>query len=337
MIRLKEIASLVQGELVGDGDVEISGAAGLEEAEEGEIAFLLSTKHIKSLDISKATCVIIPRGVRRSGGMSLSVEDPHAALVKLASVLCPKKRPCPEGIDPRSVVEEGASVGEGGAIGPLCYIGERAEIGARTVIHRQVYVGEGVRIGQDCEIYPQVAIREKVEIGSRVIIHPGAVIGSDGFGFVTKKGMHHKIPSLGKVIVEDDVEIGANVTIDRATFGATKIGRGTKIDNLVHIGHNVTIGENCLLVAQVGIGGSTKIGRNVTLAGQAGLVDHLDIGDNVKIGAQAGVIKSIPPNTVVSGYPARPHKDAMKVYAATQKLPELMKRLKELEEKLRRD
>jgi len=315
--------------------VEITRVAGLEEGQEGEIACLLSEEHIRSLDKSRASCVIVPRGVQRKRGAFISAEDPHAALLKVIEVFHPRVSVIPKGVDARSVVEEETKIGKGVAIGSLSYVGKRAEIGERTVIHAQVYIGEQVKIGQDCEIYPQVTIRERVEIGSRVTIHPGAVIGSDGFGFVFRDGNYRKIPSLGSVVIEDEVEIGANVTIDRATFGVTRVGRGTKIDNLVQIGHNVTIGENCIIVAQVGIGGSTKIGQNAILGGQAGLVDHLDIGDNVKIGAQAGVIKSIPANTVVSGYPARPHDDAMRVYAATHRLPELLKRVKALEQKLK--
>lgn len=336
MIKLKDVASLVGGKLTGDGELEVTGLGALDEAGQGEIAFILSPEWLRFLGKSRASCVIVPRGVRRTAGSFISVEDPFTALLKMADLLFPKSVSVVGRVHPTSVVEQGVSLGQDVAIGALSYVGEDAKIGARTVIHAQVYIGGGVSIGEECEIYPQVTVREGVEIGSRVTIHPGAVIGSDGFGFIPKEGAYHKIPSLGKVIIEDDVEIGANAGIDRATFGATKIGRGSKLDNLVQIGHNVTIGENCILVAQVGIGGSTNIGDNAVLGGQAGLVDHLNIGDNVKIGAQAGVTKSIPPNVTVSGYPARRHQDAMRIYAATQKLPELLKRVKKLEEKLGR-
>ncbi len=206
-------------------------------------------------------------------------------------------------------------------------------IGDRTVISAGTYVGDKAVIGKDGLIYPNVIVREEVIIGDNVIIHPGAVIGADGFGYATEKGKHHKIPQIGTVEIGNGVEIGANVTIDRATLGKTSIGEGTKIDNLVQIGHNVKIGKNCLIVSQVGISGSTVIGDNVTLAGQAGLVGHIAIGDNAIVGAQAGVTKSVPPNTAVSGYPAREHRIAQKIDAQLIRLPKLYEQIK----KLRRD
>ena len=195
-------------------------------------------------------------------------------------------------------------------------------------------MGQHTKVGKDCIIYPHVSIRERITVGNRVIIHNGTVIGSDGFGFAKLRGIHHKIPQIGTVVIEDDVEIGANVTIDRARFDKTVIGRGTKIDNLVQIAHNVVIGENSIVVAQTGISGSTVVGKNVTLAGQAGLVGHIRIGDNAIVGAQAGVTKSVPPNSFVSGYPARPHQLAKRINAYIQKLPELFKKMSQLEKKV---
>jgi UDP-3-O-[3-hydroxymyristoyl] glucosamine N-acyltransferase len=197
-------------------------------------------------------------------------------------------------------------------------------------------VGRDTRIGESCLIYPNVTIREEIEIGDRVIVHCGAVIGSDGYGFVRDGGVYRKIPQIGNVLIESDVEIGANTTIDRATTGTTRIGRGTKIDNLVMIGHNVVIRENCAIVAQVGIGGSTEVGKDVTLAGQAGIVGHVTIGDGVVVAAQAGVIGDIPAGKLVSGFPAREHSQARRVYASVQKLPELLRRFAELAERVKK-
>jgi UDP-3-O-[3-hydroxymyristoyl] glucosamine N-acyltransferase len=225
-------------------------------------------------------------------------------------------------------------LGENIGIGPFAVIEEGAKVGDRSLILAGTYVGKDASIGEDCLIYPHVTIREEVEVGDRVIIHCGVVLGADGYGFVSDGDVHRKVPQVGNVVIESDVEIGANSTIDRATNGTTRVGRGTKMDNLVMIGHNVVIGENCLIVAQVGIGGSARIGANVTVGGQVGIVGHIKVGDGVVIGAQAGVIGDVPANTTVSGYPAREHGQARKVYACTQKLPDLLKTVAELSERV---
>jgi len=222
------------------------------------------------------------------------------------------------------------------SIGYLSYVGDGCRVADRATILPFVYIGEGSRIGREVTIHPHVTICEDTVIGDRVIIHSGSVIGSDGFGYTTLDTSHQKIPQVGRVIIEDDVEIGANVAVDRGTIGATVIRRGSKIDNLVHIAHNVVIGENCLLVAQVGIAGSTEIGKNCVLAGQAGVIEHVRIGEGTMVGAQAGVTKSIPPHTKVSGYPARPHAQSKKAYAALSMLPELLSRVSRLERDLKK-
>jgi UDP-3-O-[3-hydroxymyristoyl] glucosamine N-acyltransferase (EC 2.3.1.-) len=260
----------------------------------------------------------------------------------MISLISPEDTKHPKGIHKTAIIAKSVKLGKGVAVGPFCVIEEGAQIGDRSVIYASCYIGYKTKIGKDCLIYPKISIRDKITIGDRVIIHGGTVIGSDGFGFATVKGLHHKIPQIGTVVIEDDVEIGANVTIDRARFDKTIIGRGTKIDNLVQIAHNVVVGENSIIVAQAGISGSTVIGNNVTLAGQAGLVGHITIGDGAIVAAQAGVTKSVPPNTMVSGYPAREHESARKVIACVQRLPELVetirdlkKRIEELENKLK--
>jgi UDP-3-O-[3-hydroxymyristoyl] glucosamine N-acyltransferase len=234
------------------------------------------------------------------------------------------------------VIAPTARIGSGVHIGPNVVIEEGTAIGDGSTILAGSYVGRDTEVGAGCLIYPNATIREEIRIGSRVIIHSGAVIGSDGFGFVREGEVYRKIPQIGTVVIEDDVEVGANVTIDRATTGTTVVGKGTKIDNLVQVGHNVTIGENCILVAQVGIGGSTQLGNGVTMAGQAGAVGHITIGEGATVGAQGGVHKSIPTGMTVSGYPAREHTQANRIYASLLKLPELLKKVADIAERLKK-
>jgi len=249
----------------------------------------------------------------------------------------PPPRTCfPPGVHPTSILSRGAVISPQASIGPFSFVGEDTSIGPGSQVYPFVYIGRGCKIGEETTIFPQVFIGDGCEVGDRVIIHSGAVLGSDGFGFVQEGRAYRKIPQIGGVIVGDDVEIGANVAIDRATLGATRIGRGTKLDNLVHIGHNVQVGENAAIVAQVGISGSTVVGSGVRIAGQAGLTGHIRIGDNSTIAAQAGVTKSVPAGGFVSGYPARPHQLARKIAASEARLPELFKRVKDLEDALRR-
>ncbi|MBI2563793.1 MAG: UDP-3-O-(3-hydroxymyristoyl)glucosamine N-acyltransferase [candidate division NC10 bacterium] len=240
----------------------------------------------------------------------------------------------PPGIHPTAVVAADARVAPSASVGPLTVVGSGAEVGTDTILEAQVAVGAGVRIGRGCRIFPQVTLRDGVVLGDRVTVHSGAVIGADGFGYARDGHRYVKIPQIGRVVIEDEVEIGANVTIDRATLGETRIGRGTKIDNLVQIGHNVRVGADTVIVAQVGISGSTRIGSRVTLAGQVGVVDHVDIGDDVIVGAQAGVTKDIPAGSVVLGSPAIPHGEFKRQLAVAARLPEMRKILRALEERL---
>jgi len=328
---LKEIAELVSGELSGDGNIVIDGVGSLIEAQKGEITFLASSRYRDQVCKTKASAIIIGEGVELPEIPWIRAKNPYLAFAKVMKVLvAPKKLPA--GIDKTSVLGKGVKLGKDVAIGAYVVIGDGAVIGDRTVIFPCSYIGDKAVIGKDGLIYPNVTVREEVIIGDNVIIHPGAVIGSDGFGYATEKGKHHKIPQVGTVEIENGVEIGANVTIDRATLGKTLVGEGTKIDNLVQIGHNVKIGKNCLIVSQVGISGSTVIGDNVILAGQAGLVGHITVGDNAIVAAQAGVTKSVPADTTVSGYPAREHRTAQKINAQLVKLPKLYEQIKELKQ-----
>lgn len=335
-ITLRELAEIVGGDLSGDGSVLISGIAGIKEAGKGDITFLANPRYGKFLETTGASAVIaVPGTDSRERPLILS-DNPYLTFVKAVEFFVPNKNIYPRTVHPSAAIAPTASIGVGVHIGACAVVEDGARIGEGTVILAGTYVGRDTVVGNDCLVYPNVTIREEIKIGSRVIIHSGAVVGSDGFGFAKDGEIYRKIPQIGTVLVEDDVEIGANVTIDRATTGTTIVGKGTKIDNLVQIGHNVVIRENCILIAQVGIGGSTELGRGVSMAGQAGAVGHIKIGDGAVVAAQAGVTKSVPAETMVSGYPAREHVQAKKIYASLQKLPELLKRMADLTERIRK-
>ena len=330
---LKEIAKLVDGKVVGDGEILITGVSGIKEAAEGDITFLANPKYSPLMDKTRAAAIITSAQTKTSKPVILT-DNPSLAFAKIISLFMPDDAGHPKGIDFTVVMGKNVSLGKDVAIGPYVVIGDNVSIGDNSIIYAGCFIGHHTKIGSNTLIYPHVSIRERISIGNRVIIHSGTVIGSDGFGFATIKGSHHKIPQVGIVEIADDVEIGANVTIDRARFDKTVIGRGTKIDNLVQIAHNVIIGENSLIVAQVGISGSTIIGNNVTLAGQAGLVGHITVGDNAVVTAQSGVAKSVPADTMVSGYPARPFMTTQRANASLQNLPKLFELVKELKKKV---
>lgn len=331
---LKEIAQLIDGSVVGDENVEICGVCGIKEAKQGDITFIANPKYISLMNHTNASAIITTPDVKKAPKPLILAENPSLAFAKLLSLVSPNETVRYVGVHPTAVIGENVSFGKNVSVQPYVVIEDNSEIGDNTVIGSGVFIGNHTNIGNDTVIYPHVSIREKVIVGDRVIIHSGTVIGSDGFGFATVKGLHHKIPQIGTVIIEDDVEIGSNVTIDRARFDKTLIKHGTKIDNLVQIAHNVVIGENSIVVAQTGISGSTIIGKNVILAGQTGIIGHISIGDNAVVAAQAGVTKSVPENTCVSGYPAKPHKKAKRINACVQKLPDLYKLVNKLEEKI---
>lgn len=334
---LKEVADYIGGELKGDESIEITGIAKIDEAKAGDITYVADAKYLKWISKTCASCIIAPKNTPLKTDKTLIlVEDPTLAFIKLADIFSKKSLP-PIGISTLSDISEDAVVDKTASVGSFCVISRGCRIGKKTVLFQQVYVGENSIIGENCVIYPGVLIRENVVIKNSVIIHPGCVIGADGFGYKETPKGRLKIPHLGGVIIEDEVEIGANTTIDRAKLGNTIIGRGTKIDNLVLIGHNVIIGENCIIVGQVGIAGSTEIGNNVIIAGQVGIIDHLKIGNNVKIGAKSGVSKSVRDNEIIWGYPAREIEKAKKSYLLLMKLPEIYERLKALEKKLEKD
>ena len=332
---LKEISEIVGGVLVGNPDISIVGVAPIKEAKAGDITLLSDKRFLEYLEATHASCVIVPPDVETSRCAIIKAENPWEAMSQLLPIFVPSAIPSP-GIDETAHVGQNCKVARGVSIGYQAYVGDQCRIADGVVIFPFTYIGEGSSIGTATIIYPNVTVRERTVIGQRVIIHAGAVIGSDGFGYTRADRGYKKIPQVGSVVIEDDVEIGANVAIDRGTMGATVIRSGVKIDNLVHVAHNVEIGENSLLVAQVGVAGSTEIGKNCILAGQAGVVEHVKLGDGVVVGAQSGVTKSIPAQTTVSGYPARPHDRSKRAYAALQNLPELLNRVSRLEKEMRK-
>ncbi|MFZ2385915.1 MAG: UDP-3-O-(3-hydroxymyristoyl)glucosamine N-acyltransferase [Candidatus Omnitrophota bacterium] len=331
---LKEIAEMIGGEIVGSPDLEITGFSGIEEARPGDITFLANPKYAPFLEKTNASAVITSLQVSSGHKALIRAENPSLAFTQVVQLFGAVKARHQQGAHPSAVISGKASLGSNVSVGACAVIEDGASVGDNTVIYAGSYIGYGARVGNGCLIYPNVTVREEVVIGDRVIIHSGSVIGSDGFGYVTVKGAHHKIPQTGTVIIEDDVEIGANVTVDRARFDKTSIGRGTKIDNLVQIAHNVAIGSNVFVVAQAGISGSTKVGDGAIIAGQAGMVGHITIGEGAVVAAQAGVTKSVPPHTMVSGYPAREHASARKINACVQNLPKLMETVSELKRKV---
>ncbi|HUL23780.1 MAG TPA: UDP-3-O-(3-hydroxymyristoyl)glucosamine N-acyltransferase [Thermodesulfobacteriota bacterium] len=331
--RLKELAEWVDGTVVGDGEIEISGVAAIEEAQAGEITFIADPKYLAYLDKTDAAAVIVSKEVTRAGKPLLCVTHPKLAFAKILTFFSQKPYQ-PKGIDSHSWISPTATLGKDLTVYPFVYVGDRCSVGDRVTLYPGVYVGEDSSIGEDSVLYPGVSVYSRTTIGKRVILHSGAVVGSDGFGYEKEGKKNVKISQVGRVEIEDDVEVGANTTIDRATFGKTIIRRGVKIDNLVMVAHNVVIGEDSVIVSQVGISGSTKIGSNVILAGQVGLVGHIEIGDNVMVGAQAGVTHDLPANQGYLGSPALPHREFLRAITTFPKLPEMRKTLLDLEKRI---
>jgi len=332
---LSRIAELVGGKVEGDLSSLITGVAGIREAGPGDLTFLANRKYRGLLESTHATAVIVAEGYDGQASCALiRVKSPDLAFARVIELFAPPPEEFPRSVDALAVVGQDVHLGENVSVQALTVIADGVHIGDNTTIYSNIYIGSHSRIGRDCLIYPNVVIRERVTLGDRVIIHAGAVVGSDGFGFVAVDGVHHKIPQIGTVEIGDDVEIGANVTIDRARFDKTVIGAGTKIDNLVQIAHNVVIGENTIIVAQVAVAGSTTVGDNVTIGGQSALDGHIHIGDNVAVAAKSGVTKDIPSNTYISGFPAQSHDKDLKDQARLRRLPDLQRRVKELEERI---
>jgi UDP-3-O-[3-hydroxymyristoyl] glucosamine N-acyltransferase len=330
---LRELAELVGGEVAGNGDIPIKGLAPIESATEGDITFITSPKYAGFLRETAASAAIVPPDLSVEGKDLLITKNPQLAYAKILTLFASKPH-IAKGVDRRAYVGRNPKIGRDVTIHPFAYIGDNVEIGDRAVIYPGVYIGNGCGIGEGVVINPNAVVMDGCMIGNRVIIHAGAVIGSDGFGFAREGKGHYKIPQVGIVQIDDDVEIGANTTIDRAAFGKTWIKRGTKIDNLVQIAHNVAVGEDSIIVAQAGIAGSSNLGNNVVLAGQVAVADHVTVGSNVMVGGKSGVASDIPDNQVMSGYPAIPHREWLKASMTFSHLPEMRKALNELKKRV---
>jgi UDP-3-O-[3-hydroxymyristoyl] glucosamine N-acyltransferase len=333
-VTVRQLAEWVRGEVLGDADRPISNARTLADAQPGDITFVEDDKHLGAWHASRASAAVVPVSVPVNGRPIIRVGDPLMAFVSIVRHL--RGRPAPSGpaIDPTAHVHPTAVLGTGVCVGPFGVVGEGTRIGPNTSLHAGATVGRFCTLGADVTIYPRAVLYDDCRLGDRVIVHANAVIGADGFGYRFQNGAHVKVPHLGWVEIEDDVEVGAGTTIDRGAFGATRIGAGTKIDNLVMIGHNCRIGRHNILAGQVGIAGSCTTGDYVVMAGQVGIADHLTIGDRATIGAQSGVMKDVPPDTRVMGYPARPEIEQKRIYVLEERLPEFRKDLRRIKDHL---
>ncbi len=332
-MKLEELAARLGVALVGDGNKIITGVAGIEEAREGEITFVANPRYRGKLLSTGASAAIVPPDVEDAPVALLVTPEPYVVFTRALEIFHPRERP-ESGVSPDAWVDPSARVGEDVSVFPFVYIGKEAVVGARSILYPFVYIGNRVRVGEDCRIHSHVSIRDGCELGDRVILQSGVRVGQDGFGYAQEGGRHQKIPQVGIVRIEDDVEIGANTCIDRATLGKTRIGRGSKIDNLVQVAHNVRIGEDVILVSQVGISGSTSVGDRAVLAGQVGVVGHIRIGKDVQIGAKSGVHSSILDGRIVSGIPALPYENFLKVMATLKYLPKMREKLRRLEKQV---
>ena len=333
-MRLREIAERLSCALEGDGDIEITRVAAIEDAGPGDLTFFANRKYLDQLRQTRASAVIAAPSVTGVPAAILRADDPYLAFARAVGLFAEQWQP-PAGIHPLALVEPAADVAADASIGAFSYVGGGARVGARTIVHPHVTIGRGARIGEDCVLHSHVSVREKVRLGNRVVLQDGVVIGSDGYGFARRRdGSHEKIPQVGGVVVGDDVEIGANTTVDRPAVGETHIGSGTKIDNLVQVAHGVRVGRNVLLAAQVGVAGSSVIEDQVTLAGQVGVAGHITIGKGVIATAQSGIPNSVDAGSFISGYPAIPNRDWLKASAVFRKLPELRKLVADLERRI---
>ncbi len=332
--KLSELASHVAGSLDGDGTIEISALNSLQEAGAGELTFVTNPKYIPELERTAASAVILPPDVP-SEIPAIRSQNPYLAFAKIATLMQGEAAP-PRGVSPDLVQGEGCHLGKDLSIHPHVVLGNNVTLGDRVTLHPGVVIGDNNIIGDDSILYSNVSVRENCRIGNRVILHCGSVIGSDGFGFAPDGKGYYKIPQTGGVVIEDDVEIGANSTVDRGALGNTIIRRGAKIDNLVMVAHNVEIGEDSIIVSQVGISGSTKIGNHVTLAGQVGVAGHLTIGDDVMVGAQSGITRNLAPKKQVSGLPVIEHKKWLKAASSFEHLPRIRKAVRTLQDRINR-
>ena len=333
-VTVRQLAALVHGEVEGNGELIIRAARPLQEAQPGDITFLDHLRHVAKLQASLASAAVIGADLPTAGKTVIRVAETFTAFIAIAQKLHARPPAAPTGVDPRAAVDPGATIGPDVSIAPFVTIGAGTVVGARCRIHSGVSIGRDCKLGADVVLHPNVALYDGTILGDRAIVHAGAVLGSDGFGYRFQQGRHVKVPQLGYVEVGADVEIGAGACIDRGTFGSTRIGAGTKIDNLVQIAHNVQIGNHAILVSQVGIAGSSSIGNYVQLGGQSGVTDHVSVGDGAQIAAKAGVMRDVPAGTRMFGFPARPDREQLKMYASMEKVPTLYKDMQRVKKHL---
>lgn len=327
------LAELLGGEIVGDPSVNLTGFASAGNAREGDLTFAETEAYLAAAEESRATAILVGPIACHSSKTLIRVPNPRVAVARVLPLFFPPEA-APAGIDPTAVVDPGAGIDPTAHVGPHCRIEAGVRVGARSVLMGGNHLGRDVEIGEECRLFPNVVVYPGSRIGDRVAIHAGSVIGSDGYGYVLDEGRHRKLLQLGNVIIGNDVEIGANCAIDRGALGSTVVGEGTKIDNLVHLAHNVVLGRHCIITGQVGFGGSTRMGDYCVVAAQAGIADHLQIGHQVTIGAKSGVMRDIPDGGRVWGIPASPHHQAKRQMIAVQHAPEMLRRLRELERQL---
>jgi UDP-3-O-[3-hydroxymyristoyl] glucosamine N-acyltransferase len=333
-MKAEAIAQLVAGKLEGDGSRELRGVAQIQDATPDQLTFVEGERGFDQATASQAGCILVPVGSSFPGRTTIAVRSPKLAFIRVAQLLHPVAAPAP-GIHPSAIVSTDASLGEGISIGPNVVIERGVRIGRGTSLAAGVFVGEGTEIGSGCILYPRVTLYPEARLGNRVVLHAGVVIGGDGFGYVLAEGRHQKFPQIGNVIVEDDVEIGCNTTVDRGSLGTTVIGEGTKIDNLVQIAHNVRIGKHCVIAAQTGISGSTTIGDYVVMGGQVGIGEHAHVESRAVIGAQTGILsrKIVREGLVVWGTPARPLAEIKRLHGYIRQLPRLASKIKQLSQR----
>ena len=334
---VEQIASFLHGEVVGDGAIKVSNLSKIDDGKPGTLSFLANSKYTHHIYETKASAVLVRRDFIPEQEVKttlIKVDDPYACLALLLNMVDQATRPQKSGIEENVYIADSATLGEDVYVGAFAYISENASIGSNSKIYPQAYIGDNVKIGTNCIIYPGVKIYHNCVIGNNVIIHAGTVVGSDGFGFAPQNGEYVKIAQIGNVIIEDNVEIGSNTSIDRATMGSTVIKRGAKLDNLIQVAHNVEIGESTVMAAQVGVAGSTKVGKHCMIGGQVGFAGHITIGDNVNIGAQSGIPNNVEAKSNLLGYPAIPIKEFARQVVLVKRLPEINSSIKELQKEI---
>jgi UDP-3-O-[3-hydroxymyristoyl] glucosamine N-acyltransferase len=329
----EEIAGRVRGEIIGDGTTRLTGFASADQARAGDLTFADDEKYFAAAEQSAASAILVSGSVAASAKVLIRVPNPRIAVARLLPLFFPQAKPAP-GVHPSASVAASAKLDASAHIGPHCAIGEGVEIGANTVLHGGNHIGRDAKVGADVELFPNVVLYERTIVGNRVRIHASTVIGSDGYGYVFDEGRHRKVLQVGNVVIGDDVEIGANSAVDRAALGSTVIGAGTKIDNLVHVAHNVVMGQHCLVMGQSGFAGSTQLGDYCVIASQSGVAGHLKLGRQSTVGAKSGVMRDVPDGGTVLGFPAMPDKQTKRQWIATQQLPDLVRKIRELQKQV---